>query len=70
VQLLIVDGEEDQKSTRGVDFPTNGYVPLSQTGAELLFDIFSQRYERGTVLGLTRPHRGDGPSDHHIQFAL
>ena len=24
-----------------------GYVPLSQTGAELLFEVFSQRYERG-----------------------
>jgi hypothetical protein len=23
-----------------------GYVPLSQTGAELLFEVFSQRYER------------------------
>ncbi len=70
VQLLIVDGEPDQKSTRGVDFPANGYVPLSQTGAELLFDIFSQRYERGAVLGLTRPHWGHGPSDHHVQSAL
>ena len=27
-----------------------GYVPLSQTGAELLFDIFSQRYERGSTI--------------------
>jgi hypothetical protein len=26
-----------------------GYVPLSQTGAELLFELFSQRYERGSV---------------------
>ena len=26
-----------------------GYVPLSQTGAELLFEIFSQRYERGST---------------------
>jgi DNA replication protein DnaC len=25
-----------------------GYVPLSPTGAELLFEVFSQRYERGT----------------------
>jgi DNA replication protein DnaC len=24
-----------------------GYVPLSPTGAELLFEVFSQRYERG-----------------------
>jgi DNA replication protein DnaC len=32
VKLLIVD--------------ELGYVPLSQTGAELLFEIFSQRHER------------------------
>jgi len=25
-------------------------VPLSTTGAELLFEVFSQRYERGSVL--------------------
>jgi len=27
-----------------------GYVPLSQTGAELLFEIFSQRCERGSTI--------------------
>jgi DNA replication protein DnaC len=27
-----------------------GYVPLSQSGAELLFEVFSQRYERGSTL--------------------
>lgn len=27
-----------------------GYVPLSKTGAELLFETMSQRYERGSVL--------------------
>ena len=27
-----------------------GYVPFSKTGAELLFEIFSQRYERGSVV--------------------
>ena len=27
-----------------------GFVPLSKTGAELLFEVFSQRYERGAVL--------------------
>ena len=25
-----------------------GFVPLSPTGAELLFEVFSQRYERGS----------------------
>src|SRR5690349_19314260 len=27
-----------------------GYVPLSPSGAELLFEVFSQRYERGSVI--------------------
>ena len=27
-----------------------GFVPLSKIGAELLFEVFSQRYERGSVL--------------------
>ena len=27
-----------------------GYVPLSQTGAEALFEVFSQRYERGSTV--------------------
>ena len=27
-----------------------GYVPLSPTGAELLFEVFSQRYERGSMI--------------------
>lgn len=30
-----------------------GYVPFSKTGAELLFEIFSQRYEAGSVLVTT-----------------
>ena len=25
-------------------------MPLSQTGAELLFEVFSQRYERGSTI--------------------
>ena len=27
-----------------------GFVPLSKTGAELLFEVVSQRYERGSIL--------------------
>ena len=30
-----------------------GFVPLSQTGAELLFEVFSQRYDRGSILFTT-----------------
>jgi DNA replication protein DnaC len=36
VKLLIVD--------------ELGYVPLTATGAELLFEVFSQRYERGSTI--------------------
>ena len=35
LQLLIID--------------ELGYVPLSQTGAELLFEVISQRYERAST---------------------
>jgi hypothetical protein len=67
---LIVDGEPDQEPTWVVDFPANGYVPLSQTSAERLFDNFSQRHQGGAVLGLTRPHWGHDPSDNHLQPAV
>ncbi len=30
-----------------------GFVPLSHTGAELLFEVFSQRYERGSTMVTT-----------------
>ena len=30
-----------------------GFVPLSPTGAELLFEVFSQRYDRGSILFTT-----------------
>ena len=30
-----------------------GFVPLSRTGAELLFEAFSQRYERGSTMVTT-----------------
>ncbi len=36
VKLLIVD--------------ELGYVPLSQTGAELLFEVFRQRHEHGSTI--------------------
>ena len=32
-----------------------GFVPLSKTGAELLFEVFSQRYERGSTLATSSP---------------
>ena len=30
-----------------------GFVPLSRTGPKLLFEVFSQRYERGSILVTT-----------------
>ena len=27
-----------------------GFAPLSKTGAELLFEVFSERHERGSVI--------------------
>ena len=30
-----------------------GFVPLSRTGAELLFEVFGQRYEQGSILVTT-----------------
>ena len=27
-----------------------GFVPLPKTGAELLFEVISQRYERGSII--------------------
>ena len=30
-----------------------GFVPLSRTGAELLFEVFNQRYERGSTMVTT-----------------
>ena len=30
-----------------------GFVPLSRTGAELPFEVFSQRYERGSIMVTT-----------------
>ena len=31
-----------------------GFVPLSKTGAELLFELISQRYERGSIVATNR----------------
>ena len=33
-----------------------GFVPLSKSGAELLFEVFSQRYERGSTLAVSYTH--------------
>ena len=38
-----------------------GFVPLSKTGAELLFEVFSQRYERGSTLVTSNLPSMNGP---------
>jgi len=35
---------------RGNRLLSDGLVPLSKTGAELLFELISQRYERGSTM--------------------
>src|SRR5208283_1736101 len=49
-----------------------GYVPLSATGAELLFEVFSQRYERGSMdlpckSGEPSPMKDSGGGDEQEQ---
>ena len=42
-----------QKQTAGVNLliiDELGFVPFSKTGAELLFELISHRYERGSIL--------------------
>jgi len=39
-----------------------GFVPLSKTGAELLFEVFSQRYERGSIVLTTNKAFKQWPS--------
>jgi hypothetical protein len=36
-------------------------VPLSKTGAELLFELISQRYERGAALSTKAMGEPDAP---------
>jgi DNA replication protein DnaC len=59
-----------------------GFVPLSKTGAELLFEVFSQRYERTSTLvtgncpsrverdpRLRAPHWSPArPATHHVHI--
>ena len=42
--------QRDLASVRLLIIDELGYVPLSPTGAELLFETFSQRYERGSTI--------------------
>lgn len=46
--LLRLQGQRAQAPLLILD--ELGYVPFSKTGAELLFEIISQRYERGSLI--------------------
>ena len=42
--------QRDLQAVRLLIIDELGYMPLSRTGAELLFETFSQRYERGSTI--------------------
>ena len=42
--------QRDLQAVRLLVVDELGYVPLSPTGAELLFEVFSQRYEHGSTI--------------------
>ena len=42
--------QRDLQATKLLIIDELGYVPLTSTGAELLFEVFSQRYERGSTV--------------------
>ena len=44
------DGPPTTQRTSGLIIDELGFVPLSKTGAELLFELISQRYERGATM--------------------
>ena len=44
----IIEASDDRRLIIIDEF---GFVPLSTTGAELLLEVFSQRYERGSMPG-------------------
>lgn len=54
--FLVLAAAEDARGSRqqglllGPDLTGMGFVPLSPTGAGLLFEVLSQRYERGPTL--------------------
>ena len=48
-QAPVTPATEPERRAGG-SLTTLGFVPLSKTGAELLFELISQRYERGATL--------------------
>ena len=50
-RLLNLQKQLSRLNLLVIDEP--GFVPLSRTGAELLLEVFSQRYERGSTVVTT-----------------
>ena len=48
-----MEARDERRLLNPVTIDELGFVPLSSTGAELLFEVFSQRYERGSILVTT-----------------
>ena len=46
----VAPAEASSPPTRITIIDELGFVPLSKTAAELLFEVFSPRYERGSIL--------------------
>ena len=46
----LLKTQRELQATKLLIIDELGYVPLSSTGAELLFEVFSQRYERGSTI--------------------
>ena len=49
----LMEARDERRLLNPLIIDELGFVPLSTTGAELLFEVFSQRYERGSVLVTT-----------------
>ena len=46
----LLKAQRDLQNVKLLIIDELGYVPLSSTGAELLFEVLSQRYERGSTI--------------------
>jgi len=51
----LMEARDERRLLKLLIIDELGFVPLSKTGAELLFEVFSQRYERGSVLVTSNP---------------
>ena len=59
----LIDAWDDRRRLKLLIVDELGFVPLSKAGAELLFQDFSQRYKRESVLGTTNLHFDERTGD-------